>query len=140
MAPTDGDSCPMPAEWSTAWPVLEGYKVNPAACEGIFKAVELVGWDLAAPHASQLASYEVAFGVFGAKGSGGPEYQVAEAMTDVWNRVFARNMAQTEAMIQVLVGGGRGALAAIAEGDCMMAYNATLPMTDAPEVRVLDGM
>lgn len=132
----DDDSCPYP---SKSGDLLYGFRVNPAGCEGVFKALEDVGWDLAAPHASQFASFELAFDVFGAKGSGGPELQVAEALTAVWNRVLARNMAETELGIQQKVSSGREALAAIAEGDCLMAAHASWRMNRDPDVRVLDG-
>lgn len=112
------------------------YKVDPAACKAIFTQTEGEISTGKSTHSSLRGEVEE----LGSLRARGEAAQIASALRGVYNRVLTRNMTAAEQKASKAVAGGRGAVAAIQQGDQEMARRTELDARNAGEIKIMDGM
>ena len=105
------------------------YKVNAETCYSIFTKAE----SSVSPAQSAHSSIRSSVDQLGALCAKGEAAQITSALQGAYNRVLTQNMT-TQA-----VAGGRGAVAAIQEGDEIMANRSQASAKNVGEVRITDG-
>ena len=111
------------------------YKVNAETCYSIFTKAE----SSVSPAQSAHSSIRSGVDQLGALCAKGEAAQITSALQGAYNRVLTQSMTAAEQRITKAVAGGRGAVAAIQEGDEIMANQSQTSAKNAGEVRITDG-
>ena len=111
------------------------YKVNAETCYSIFTKAE----SSVSPAQSAHSSIRSSVDQLGALCAKGEAAQITSALQGAYNRVLTQNMTTAEQRITKAVAGGRGAVAAIQEGDKIMANRSQASAKNVGEVRITDG-
>ena len=111
------------------------YKVNAEICYSIFTKAE----SSVSPAQSAHSSIRSGVDQLGALCAKGEAAQITSALQGAYNRVLTQSMTAAEQRITKAVAGGRGTVAAIQEGDEIMANRSQASAKNAGEVRITDG-
>ncbi len=111
------------------------YKVNAETCYSIFTKAE----SSVSPAQSAHSSIRSSVDQLGALCAKGEAAQITSALQGAYNRVLTQNMTTAEQRITQAVAGGRGAVAAIQEGDEITANRSQASAKNVGEVRITDG-
>ena len=111
------------------------YKVDPGSCEAIFNQVEGHVATASTSHTSISGDIDN----LGSACSTGPAAPIASALKRVYNLSLAIPMKAAEQQTTNAVAGGRGAVAAVRQGDEKMAHNSETAANEVDDITVKDG-